>query len=223
MNKKILFSLIFLFSRFVVSAQCAWTLNTEKEGIKIYTSPVPDSKIKAIKVECEIEASATQLVALLMDVNSSAAWVYHTKTCTLIKQVSPSELYYYSEVNLPCPAENRDFVAHLVVSQNPDTKVVTINGPAVPGMIPVKRGVVRIDHSTGKWTITPCGHELVRVEYTLHTEPGGNIPAWMVNMFATDGPLQVFKAIKRQVQKPAYKNAVLSYIDNSDWRLYSKL
>jgi hypothetical protein len=148
--------------------------------------------------------------------------VYHTKTCTLIKQVSPSELYYYSEINMPWPTANRDFVAHLTVTQDPVTKVISIDGPAVQGMVPQKKGIVRIEHSTGKWTITPWGSDRLKVEYTLHCEPGGNIPSWMVNMFATEGPLQVFRELKIQIQKPVYKTAALPFVDMNG-RVYSKL
>jgi len=223
MKKLILILFILLSGTGFVFAQGGWKLSTEKDGIKVYTGRVPDSKIKAIKVECKVEASAAQLVALLMDVNNSVDWISRTKSCRLIRQVSPSDIYYYSEVNLPWPAENRDFVAHLMVTQNPDTKVVTIDGPAVRGMVPEKKGIVRITSSVGKWTITPCGYQLVKVEYTLHTDPGGNIPAWMVNIFATDGPLQVFENLKQQVKKPAYKNAVVPYIQDSPDGLFSKL
>jgi hypothetical protein len=215
---KIMFvSLLLFLGEGNVFGQGAWKLNTEKEGIKIYTSQVPDSKVKAIKVECEVKATEAQLVALLMDVNSSAGWVYHTKSAVLIKHVSPSELYYYSEVSLPWPASNRDFVAHLTVSQNPATKVVTIDGPAVPDMLPAKKGIVRINNSNGKWTITPEGYDKVKVEYTIHVEPGGDIPTWMVNMFATEGPLQIFKKLKLQLEKPVYKNAGVPYIENKQY------
>jgi START domain len=191
------------------SAQTDWKLATDKEGIKVYTSIVPDSKIKAIKVECNLEATPSQLVALIMDVKTATDWVYHTKSAVVVKQVSPSELYYYSEINLPWPAANRDFVAHLIVSQNPDTKVVTIQGPAVPGLVPVKTGVVRIDHSDGKWVISPIGTDQVKVVYTIHVDPGGSLPSWLVNMFATEGPLQIFRNLKAELQKPAYKNSDL--------------
>jgi hypothetical protein len=211
---KILFiSLLLFLVRTDGFAQGTWKLSTDKDGIKIYTSEVSNSKVKAVKVECEVDANMTQLVALLMDVNKSAEWIYHTKLCRLIKQVSPSELYYYSEVSLPWPAQNRDFVAHLTVTQNPVTKIVFIDGPAVPGMIPVKKGLVRIANSTGKWILTPVGPDKVKIEYTLHVEPGGSIPAWIVNMFATNGPLEIFKKLKVQVQKPAYRNAALAYIE----------
>ncbi len=214
MYKVLMISLVLCLTQLAVSGQGAWKLSTEEEGIKIYTSQVSDSKIKAVKVECEIKATTAQMVALLMDVNSTADWVYHTRSCALIKQVSPSELYYYSEVSLPWPAENRDFVAHLKVVQNPNTKVVIVNGPAVPGVVPEKRGIVRISNSDGRWTITPMGDGYIKVEYVLHVEPGGTVPAWMVNMFSTDGPLQIFKKLKVQLQKPAYKNAVVPYIES---------
>src|SRR4051812_26894624 len=79
-------------------AQKGWTLASKKEGIQIYTASVPDSKVNAIRVECRLNARPTQIVALLMDVESAPKWIYHTKSCKLLKRISPSELYYYSEV-----------------------------------------------------------------------------------------------------------------------------
>lgn len=195
-----------------VNAQQNWQLSTETAGIKVFSSAVPDSKVKALKVECEFNATLSQLVAVLLDVKTCTEWVYHTRSCELLKQVSPSELYYYSEIDIPWPAENRDFVAHLIVKQDPETRVVNIDGPAVPGFVPVKKGIVRIDHSIGKWVITPIADHHVRVVYTLQVDPGGAIPAWLVNMFAAEGPTQSFKGLKLQLQKPAYQHPVLPFI-----------
>jgi hypothetical protein len=212
---KILFiGLLLILKLAPASAQCDWKLKSEKDGIKVYTGAVPDSKIKAIKVVASFNATTTQLVSLIMDVNSAADWMYHTKTSVVVKQVSPSELYYYSEVNLPWPTANRDFVAHLTVTQNPDTKVVTIDGPAVTGLVPVKDGVVRVNDSKGKWVITPVGPDEINVIYTIHVDPGGSLPSWLVNMFATEGPQKIFSSIKVQLQKRANKNAVMAFAVN---------
>jgi hypothetical protein len=214
MYKAFIIFLILAIKLLPVSAQTDWKLSTEDDGIKIYTSLVPDSKIKAIKVECEFKATASQFVAVLLDIKGSTEWLYHTRSCTLIKQVSPSELYYYSEVSLPWPAENRDFVGHIVVNQDPGTKVITIDGPAVPGFVPVKDGIVRIAHSGSQWIITPSENGEIKVKYTLHVDPGGALPAWLINMFAAQGPMQIFKKLKLQMEKPVYKNAVLPFIQN---------
>jgi hypothetical protein len=210
--KKLLLTLLLISALAnLVSAQNEWILATEKDGIKVYSKTVPDSKIKALKVEGVFNAMPSQLVALLMDVNSSAGWMYHTKSSSLIKQVSSSELYYYSEINMPWPVLNRDFVAHLIVSQNPQTKVITIDGPTVQGMMPQKPGVVRIREATGRWTITPIENGQIKVEYTLHVDPAGTLPSWLVNMFAAEGPIKIFKGIKVQLQKPAYKGTVFAF------------
>lgn len=214
MYKVLLISALLLLKPVTVFGQKDWKLAADREGVKIYTSIMPGSKIKAVKVECEINASASQLVALIMDVNTSADWLYHTKYAALIKQNSPADIYYYSEVTLPWPMQNRDFVAHLTVSQNPVTKVVVIDGPSVTGLAPSKKGIVRINNASGKWTITPLAANRIKVDYTLHAEPGGNIPAWMVNMFATEGPQQIFKALKVQLQKRAGATAELAVVED---------
>lgn len=211
MHKNLLILLLFIIKLTQSNAQAHWKLSTDQEGIKIYTSPVPGSKVKALKVECEFNATPSQFVAVLMDVRTAADWVYHTKSCTLVKQVSPSELYYYSEISIPWPAQNRDFVAHLTVHQDPQTNVVTVDGPSVPGFVPVKDGVVRIAHSSGQWIIAPDGGN-VKVTYILQVDPGGAIPAWLVNMFATEGPLQSFRKLKLQLKKQAYRNMDYAFV-----------
>jgi hypothetical protein len=216
MYQKIRFSiLILILTATTAFADNDWKLKSDKNGIKIYTSPVENSKVKALKVECTFQSTLSQMVSVLFDVKGCTEWVYHTKSISLLKQVAPNNLYYYSEISLPWPASNRDFVAHLTATQDDVTKVVTVNGPAVPGMVAEKDGVVRIKQSKGKWILTPIGKDEVKVEYTLTVDPAGSIPAWLVNLVSSEGPTQSFKALKEQLKKPEHKNARLSYIKNS--------
>jgi len=216
MNSKriFLFAVILsgLFGQASVSGQENWKLKSNKEGIAIYLRSLPDSKFKAVKVECEVVASLSQLVAVILDVKTGTEWVYSTKSSILLKQVSPSELYYYSEVSIPWPASNRDFIAHLIAVQDPHTKVVTVYGPTVGDYVPVKKDIVRITQSEGKWILIPVGPHKVKIEYTLRVDPGGNIPAWLVNMFAAKGPYESFSKLRTHVQKPAYANIHLPFI-----------
>lgn len=189
-------------------------MKTEKEGTKVYTRTFADSKFKAIRVDLDLQASLTQIVALLMDVNTGAEWVYSTKSSVLLKQISPNEVIYYSEVKLPWPLSNRDFIAQLTAKQDAKTKVVTIDGPVVPNYVPVKDGIIRVTRSVGKWIITPIGPHHVQIQYTLRMDPGGDIPAWLFNLFVTKGPTESFKNLKEELKKPAYARAHLSYIED---------
>lgn len=209
---KLLAALFIITQTTIAFAQTDWKLKNEKDGIKVYVGAVPDSKFKAIKVECELNTTLSQLVKVLLDIKTCPEWVDHTKLCTLVKQVSPSELYYYSEINIPWPAQNRDFVAHLTVRQNANTKVVTVDGPAVDGFVPEKDGVVRVHSSKGLWILTPLRKDVVKLVYTLQTDPGGAIPAWLVNLLVASGPMKSFQALKVQLKKPAYQHTQLDFI-----------
>lgn len=195
-------------------AQKDWSLRSNKEGIKVFTRTEAASGLKEIKVQCAVQATLSQMVALVMDVNAGADWVYATRSSTLLKRVSASELYYYSEVEMPWPLTNRDFISHLMVSQDAATKTVTINGPTVPGYVAEKEDIIRVQHSAGKWVLTPLAGQQVHIDYTLLVDPGGSIPTWLVNLFATKGPTETFRKLKTQITKPAYARASLPYIVN---------
>jgi len=206
----VLFIALLSYSR--LFGQEDWKLNTSKEGMSVYTKVFPDSKFKAIKVELSLEATLSQLVAVVMDVNTGVDWVYATKSSVLLKRVSPTEVIYYSEVKLPWPVHNRDFIAQLKAVQDPVTRVVTINGPVVPDYIPVKKDIVRVSKSEGRWVITPIGKGRIKVEYTIRLDPGGDLPAWLFNLFVTKGPAESFENLKLQLKKPQYTNVHLPFI-----------
>jgi hypothetical protein len=54
----------------------------------------------------------------------------------------------------------------------------------------------------------------IKAEYTLYADPGGSVPAWLVNLFIADGPLESFQKLKEHIKKPAYANARLAGIKN---------
>lgn len=195
-------------------AQKDWTRKSVKDGISVFTRTDEESGLKEIRVQCKVPATLSQMVALLLDVNAGKDWVYSTKSATLLKSVSPSELYYYSEVEMPWPLSNRDFIAHLIVSQHPVSKVVTVDGPTVASFVPEKKDIVRVKRSSGRWVLTPLADNTIHVDYTLSVDPGGNIPVWLVNLFATKGPTETFRKLKKQITRPAYAGIKLSYITN---------
>jgi len=206
---------ILLFTGFnPVVAQDKWSLSVNREGIQVYTRPIENSKIKAIKVVTNLQAASSQVVAAILDIQTCNEWVYHSTENVLIKQVSPLELIYYSRVDVPWPVEDRDYVVHIEVEQDPRTKVITVNSPCIPGYVAEKKDIVRISHTVGKWTITPLGKNQVRAEYMLEVDPMGNIPAWLTNLFATKGPLETFRNLKVHVQKEVYKKAHFKMISD---------
>jgi START domain len=192
--------------------QSPWKLHSDRDGIQVYTQDVTGSPFKALKAVCTVETSLSRLAAVLLDVKNTKDWVYATKECKLLKQTSPSELYYYSELSLPWPASNRDFIIRISIAQDPASKVVMVTAENKPDYIPGKKSIVRIRESAAYWQITPLAGGMVKVEYTMQVDPAGMLPAWLVNMFVAKGPTQTFIQLRKQVKKPFYNNIQLGFI-----------
>lgn len=188
-----------------------WELKNEVEGIKVYTATVEKSDIKAVKVECTIEATLSQLTAVLLDIPASDEWIYSTKFCRIQKQISPQELIYHSEIDVPWPVHNRDFIVRVKIEQDSITKKLTVNGENLPTYLKEQEDVVRIMHTESNWTVTPR-NQYLDIVFTLHVHPGGSIPAWLINLFVTRGPLETFRNLRSQVKKEKYNGARFEFV-----------
>ena len=83
--------------------------------------------------------------------------------------------------------------------------VFKIGWEAVPEAQPEVEGVVRVKLNEGSWLATPLnGGKRTRLTYTLLTNPGGLIPAFVVNLSNTIAIPELFEAVKK---RSAEKNA----------------
>jgi len=176
-------------------SQNNWKLTKNKDGIQVYQRDAKNSNFKNIKVECTLEGNFEKLIAIINNVNHYKDWVYNNKTTTLLKRVNGYEFYYYTETFLPWPLDNRDAVMHTRITKDSSNRILRINSIAVPNYIAKKEDKVRISHSDINWNVTKISSNNIRIVYTFETDPGGNVPAWLVNSFADKGPYESFKKL----------------------------
>lgn len=211
---KIVSFFLFLGSLFQLTAfaQESWSLKKDKNGIKVFTRKSTQYKFDEIKVESNMQGNASQLAAVLLDVNDHSEWVYKTVESKLIKTISPSELYYYTQIACPWPFENRDLVVDLNIAQNKTTKVTTIDIKNMTNYLPENKGIVRVKYSSVKWVITPINATACKVDYTITADPSGSLPAWLLNMFVSKGPYESFMKLKDQMLLPKYAQVKFPFI-----------
>ena len=183
-----------------------WQLKKDEDGIKVYTGRTPTSNFKSIKVECIVNVRLSQLMALLLDVDGQRNWVYSNKTSQLVKKISPAEFVFYAEVSVPWPATNRDYISQGKVSR-PSPQMLIIDAHTEPDLLPEKPGKIRVQHSQAHWEITTLSMYQQQIVYTVQFDPAGSLPAWLVNMFVTRGPLETFQKLKIHVNVPQYQQA----------------
>jgi START domain-containing protein len=203
--------LLLSFACPVLRAQDDWQLKRDEKGIKVYTRSSENSNFKSIKVDCIVNATAPQLVAFLLDVDRQCDWVCNYKCSKLVKKVCDSEIIFYSEVSVPWPCANRDYVSHITFTQ-PYKGFVVITAHSEPDLVPRQEGKVRVVKSNARWEVTSVSPGQQHIVYTVEFDPAGSVPAWLVNMFVTKAPYETFEKLRKGVSLPQYQNAHLAFI-----------
>lgn len=195
-HKSAVLSIFYLLLILPVAAQPQWKLSKDKNGIKVYLAPVPSSDLKAIKVECTLDGTIDKLIGIIQNVPLLTDWVYKNKTAYVVSKINADDFYYYSETSMPWPLTNRDAVVHLKIMNDSLANLLTITAVSDPKYLPEKKGKVRVRSSSVHWLVKSVAPGKISIVYTFEADPGGNLPAWMVNMFADEAPYESFKKLE---------------------------
>ena len=193
--RKIVYLLLFIGVYSSSAGQYNWKLSKDKDGIRVYLSESPKSKFKSIRVECTLQGTYDKLISVLTDVEHLKDWVYNTKMSYVIKKINPYDLYYYTETTIPWPMSNRDVVVHLKIMKDSLNRFMKVNSTNENRMVPEKDGKVRVIYSSINWYVTMPTAKTIHIVYTFEADPGGSLPAWLVNSFADKGPYETFKKL----------------------------
>lgn len=216
-NRILLFATSFLVSSldYPHVTYADWELIKDEQGIKVYTRQLPDSAIKEFKGVTHIKTSLASLVALLDDAGSCKEWMHNCIKGEVLEKISDKERYTYVVNDVPW-ATDRDIVVHSIISQDPEKKVVTIQLTGVADYKPPDADYVRVSKLKGFWRFTPDKNGVIEVVYQIHMEPGGWLPALLVDLVIVDTPFYTLLKMRDIVKKPKYKNATYKTLKELD-------
>lgn len=183
-----------------------WREKRDKDGIKIYTSNMPNSKYDAVYGSMIVNSPINNLVALVKDTEACSQWADLCKKSRVEQIISEVEYYVYTYNDIPFPVTDRDVVAKVKWSQNTDTLAVTMTTEPVIGMVE-KTDAVRIEEADSRWYFTPQADGTTKVETFAHINPNGPTPAWLTNMLLVSSPFKTMKGMREIVEGGAYANA----------------
>jgi hypothetical protein len=182
-----------------LSGQNNWTLQKEKDGIKISNRHAQASQFNDIRVELDLPGNTEQLAAILLDVNQYKEWGYATKKSALVRQLAPDKLIYYTEIEVPWPATNRCFYANFELKRDLTGHSIQVMAVNLPGYGPVSKDLLEVPFTKGVWNIKMISPKSIHVDYVLELNPGGSLPAWVLNLFSSKGPMETFENIKKKM------------------------
>jgi hypothetical protein len=198
-----------------ITAAAEWELAKEAENIKVYTATISGSDYKAFRGESVIAAGLNQLMAVLDDTPNFVDWMYNCKSPILLHKASLLDRYQYLQNDFPWPAKDREMILRNEISQDPQTRVTTVKLSSVPlaqlpetaqTAMPKVDGVVRMEGVQGFFELTPLADGQTNVVFQLHLNPGGGLPASLVNTQIVDNPFETLKALRKHVTQPQYAN-----------------
>jgi hypothetical protein len=189
-----------------------WQLKKFENGIAVYTRLATNSNYKELRSVFQIKTTLSSFLAVLGDFESYPEWVYRCGKSKTLKKISNTEFMHYQTVNAPWPVDSRDIVIHIKIKQDPITKTVIQNANGAADSLAEVKDFVRIKVFHATWTLVPEKGGIINAEYRLLVEPGGNIPAWLVNMAVVEGPYETNVKLKERIFEDKYQKAKLPHI-----------
>ena len=167
--------------------QAGWKLKREKNGISIYVREQAYSPLKEYKARAVIAHPIHLVSEFLSDLERHPEWVFRCTDLTIIEDQGEQKAKYHTTYDIPWPIKDRDLTVKAVITHHAGGKKIESLSENIILDYPVEKGVIRMP-GYREWVIL----EEIDSTNTLfiaegYADPGGTVPAWLVNMFLVDG------------------------------------
>lgn len=172
-------------------------LRRNSDGIKVYTCKTGQEKFKLLVAEFILtNTTPRQLKDFVWDISNYKTWQYNTLEAEKVSFNGENELAYRVLADAPWPVENREIIVNMKVVELDSMMRIEVNH--IPYQPTPPDDVVRVPFFEASWVIIALDNDL-KITYTLRIDPGGSVPAWLVNIAMADGPYVSFKNLKAQL------------------------
>jgi hypothetical protein len=193
--------LLLLISTVAGASDEGWTQVVDAD-VKVFTRSQPGQRVAEIRAEMVMEATPAEVKAALLDEEHNKHVPYVVEDRTVLP-LGPTSKVRYARLSFPI-IEDRDYFIQVTTEQDFDAQ-----GHGVFHSVwkpwgldrPPRDGIVRVTTNQGYWDIRAEGTDEHRahVTYYLLSDPGGAIPAWIINMGNKQVMPSVLKALYQDV------------------------
>lgn len=204
--------LVLLQAGTVFAIDSDWILRKDKDGIRIYSQAVAGSQFNRVLGVTVLDTSLNRVVTLLREPEHRPTWDNLCSEVYVYKRISNTEELVYLHVNLPWPVQDRDMIMRTRWVQNAVTLKIDMASNAENALLPLVHERVRVEHATHLWELTPLESGKVRVTTTVHLDPEGTLPGWLLNSLSVDSPFKALENIRRVVADKNFIHRQYSFI-----------
>jgi hypothetical protein len=187
-----------------------WELRRDRDAIQIYTRKIDDSPYDAVRSVTVVEGvRVSSMIALLEDAEACPDWADRCAESRVHTRIAPNESLVYTVNDMPFPVKDRDVLAHVTWSQDPESLTVTMSSYATEGQLEPVKGRLRLTEARVTWQFRPLPSGAVEVMSEAHINPGSPLPGFVTNMLLVDTPYETLRAFREAIHRPEY--AAVSY------------
>jgi hypothetical protein len=196
-----------------VYGQDGWTLQKDKNGIKVYTRKNDKSPFDEFRATMQLDQTIHAFVAVMRDVESLHEWAYNVKNAKPLNLMGDSLQIYYSEVSIPFPFTNRDCIYRNHYTWKNDSSLLVIDIDILPDYIEEKENFVRIPFGQGYWRVKVLDDKQLDITFQMVVDPGGSVPSWLANMFVNETPTYTLTKLREVITKEKYQNQKFDFLE----------
>jgi polyketide cyclase/dehydrase/lipid transport protein len=183
-----------------------WCPTSESGAIKLYSRVSPGSALKEFKAMGTIDAPTRVVNNVINDVEGYPRFMPFTAECRILQRQGNST-YTYQRIS-PKIVGDRDYTLQVEETSWP-AKAGFIYlkrwKPANEAGPPEKKGVLRVKLCEGGWLLEPESAEKTLATYSIYTDTGGSLPAFIANAASGIGIRKIFAAVRHQSKDPKYR------------------
>jgi hypothetical protein len=203
--------LLFITISTLTPAQEIWKEESYKDGITIYSGMNEGSDFKSIKAQMLVKGSVHSFVAILQDIENMPDWGYKMNYTELLERAGDTIQIYYAEVTSPFPFDNRDGIYLNIFRWDSTSKNLHVENRMLPDYLGRKDNIVRLEGG-GYWNAKVLDNDMLDISFCLQVNPGGNIPAWLVNIMIDTMPFSTMYELRRVMGEKKYEDRNFDFI-----------
>ncbi len=176
-------------------------LKKNSDNILVYTCKSENERLKSLKATFTLSnTTMEELVTFLKQVDRYTEWQYNMCSAKVLKILSEDSMIVRTEIVAPWPVDNRELIVEYSFHQNLKHNKLKVITKTVAFDYPSSDDVVRVPFSYAEWEVLSSLNNNLYITYTMRIDPGGSVPAWLINMAMADGPHESFVKLKKLLE-----------------------
>jgi hypothetical protein len=187
-----------------------WHFVYEADGITVHKRIKEDTVFIEFKSTGVLRGEISDYLSVILDTEIMPDWAPQCIAAQNVKSINDSETIIYVACNGVWPVADRDYVAKRTVITNPKRSNIRVNTELTESPdAPYIKSRVHIPYLQCCWILKRINSSLTHVELRACVDPGGWLPAWLVNWGYRRIPYSYLKCLESKVVERSHTAAEL--------------